>query len=236
MNRSLSPTLAALSLLALACGKDQPPMPRGVTGSDRGEIVEAEPAPEPAKEEQAPEPRLSGLPSPFAPGPGDLSPTTPTTPARTEAAAPEAPARDLGAELADLARAPGCIDLAAAASQPGGKLTVSVSAYVLETGRITRATVSAPGQPAAALRCAERRITGAGLKGPIPSGAGNVSGIATLEVIGAAPTTVQVQPPDPSRSPYAGSGTSTPSPDQASTTSNTRISGGAIPDEQAGAP
>ena len=234
--------LAGLALVLAACSSKAPVTERGVQ-LDPNRVRRA--APPPPVEEPEPEPEVARpgtrkLKSPFELGPGDLM-ADPNAP-KPEAPAEPAPGeeRDLGRELSDMLGAQGCYDLAAAAKQPGGRLTISGSAYVTVTGRITRATVSAPGQPSTALRCAESRLVSQGLKGPIPGGAQSVSGSATLEVaVAEPPRSAQpaTQPPPPRPAPpggYAQPPDSKP-PEMAGRSSNYGLEHGK-PDEMAGAP
>jgi hypothetical protein len=255
VRRSRSAWLAVLGLSALlgACSKKAPATQRGVDlDPNRTRTRAAVPAKEEPKEAQAPEPLARGrkLKSPFELGPGDLMADS-NAPKSAEPAEPEQPAdqRDLGRELSDMLTAPGCMDLAAAAKQPGGRLTISGSAYVMASGRITSATVTAPGQPATALRCAEARLQSQGLKGPVPGGAQSVSGTATIEVAvaqpaappqqqQAAPVQDRVPPLGPTNAPSLGNygvPTEPRKPEMAGRSSNYGLEG-SHPDQMAGPP
>jgi hypothetical protein len=232
--------IVALSLAA--CSSKAPATERGVQ-LDPNRVRKAEPVAEEEPEEPEPEntaPRRK-LKSPFDQlGPGDLMAEPGTTP--PPAPAPEEPegeARDLGRELSDLLRQTSCLDLAVAARQPGGRQTISGTAYVMASGRITRATVSASGQPSSALRCAESRLVAQGLRGPVPGGAQSISGSTTIEVVAEAPRPNQqpqaaqqasTQAPAQTPSPYGGA-----APNTAAPTSNYGLQG-VQPDEMAGAP
>jgi hypothetical protein len=112
------------------------------------------------------------------------APDAPTT----EPPADSGPARDLSAELsAALAPVTRCVDLAQAAGQPDGRLVVSVSAYVLASGRISRATIDALGQPVAALSCLEREVLTIKLRDPVAGAPINVRGSTEVQVRAVAP-------------------------------------------------
>jgi hypothetical protein len=250
MNLTMPRTVSALVLAVLAsCSSERAPQPRGIPGGeDRPAAANRQvAADEPAQPERAEvEPPRRALPSPFEPGPGDLM--APAQPEQAAAPQPEEeqPKRDLGNELAEAARRSGCLDMSAAAKQPGGKLRITATAYVMPSGRITRATVSAPGQPAAALRCAEARLTATGLPGPFEK-AESIRGETTIEVVAAvapAPATAAAPAPSPAAvypnappAPYVEGAEPPPTQaDMARPTSDYSVTGTARPDEQAGAP
>ena len=121
--------LLGLSLARAACSSKAPKTERGVQ-LDPNRVRRAAPPPE-AEPEPEPEPErptARKLKSPFELGPGDLmaDPNAPKPAAPAEEAAP-GEARDLGRELSDMLGAQGCYDLAAAAKQPAGRLTISGS-------------------------------------------------------------------------------------------------------------
>lgn len=139
-------------------------------------------------------PPPSSLPSPFvrnAPNPGALStPDSGASPDPAQAASATGgdagPARDLSSELRALLGQPAsCLDLAVVEAA-GGKATIAATANVVPSGRITRASVTAPGQPATALRCLEQRITGGSLKGPVPGAPLAITTSVPIEVISTA--------------------------------------------------
>jgi hypothetical protein len=247
MNHALSRTMTFVLLAALAaCGGNEAPAPRGIPEADRREPVVRAPEPQAEAQPPAPEPRApSKLKSPFELGPGDLTAEQPAQ-AAPAGQKPEEKQRDLGQELADAASRTGCFDVPAAAKQPGGRLVVSASAYVMPSGRITRATVSAPGQPSSALRCAEQKLVQMGIPGPLEE-AESIQGQTTLEVMAAAnqppaqaaapaPPATAVYPSAPP-APYVEGAEPPPSQrDMAQPTSDYSVTGTARPDEQAGAP
>jgi hypothetical protein len=191
------PLLAALGLLCcIACDDAQAPArrQRGLARGEevpKGPIVTPPPTPTPAP---APARPRSSLPSPFAKAndPGALKkPAAPTAPAAPDvsaappvaAAAPAAPARDLSAELTSVLGQPlTCLDVEAVV-RAGGRVNVSVTAHVVPSGRITRATVEAPGQPASALRCFEQRATSGALTGPIVGAPTQVTATLPVEIV-----------------------------------------------------
>lgn len=239
MIRKIAVTLLALAS-ASGCTSDRPntTAQRGVGPSDAPAATQPTPTPEQGEQEDrtAAPSQPPALPDPFALGPGDLTAEKPAEDTAEEPPADE-PERDLGAELSEIVRRSGCLDLEKAAQQPGGRLHISVSAYVMGSGRITRATVNAPGQPAAALRCAEQQVVAAGLTGPVPNAPANVSGSTTIEVIAAAPPG---QTPAPSAAPTQVSPPPVEAPappaNVASPTSEYSLRGGLQPDPMAGAP
>jgi hypothetical protein len=246
MTSPLSRTIAVILLAALAgCGKEEAPAPRGIPGGvDRPAPPRR--APEPEAEAPQPEPSFGRKrPNNFELEPGDLMAQQAKPAEEPAAGEPAKDERNLGQEVAELARRSGCLDLAAAAQQPGGKLKVSVSAYLMPSGRITRATVSASGQPSSALRCAEQRVVQAGLTGPFEK-AESVSGETTIEVVAATAAPAQAAAPAPAttavypnRPPVDYGPDRAPPPaqaDMAQRTSDYSVTGTARPDEQAGAP
>lgn len=91
-------------------------------------------------------------------------------------AAPEAAsARDLPAELSGLFGSPtSCFDFARV-SALGDTLNVHVSVTVMPSGRVNRASVSAPGLLPAELACLEQRAAGLSMRGPIEGAPRTVS-------------------------------------------------------------
>lgn len=183
-------TCAALLSCAGACKKNEEyqPRPPGLIDSEGKPVVAAPITPPPEPPPAVEPPTVYDFERGTA-DPGSLSakpPATGLTPGNAlgaPAADAGAPARDLASELsAALAPASSCIDVAQAAAQPEGRLTISVSAYLQGSGRVSRATVTAPGQPAAALSCIEKLATGLTLRAPIPNAPVQVSGTTQLQV------------------------------------------------------
>jgi len=115
------------------------------------------------------------------------APTPPVVPTPVEvpdaSAQDTAVARDLGAELSSLLPAvTRCVELALAATQRDGLLVISVSAVVLGTGRISRATVTAPSQPASAIACMQQSVLGLRLPEGVPNAPLTVQGTTELTV------------------------------------------------------
>ncbi len=190
--RSLhSLTCVALLLCAGACKKSEeyqapPPGLRDSAGKPIVVSAPIKPPPEPAP---APEPPTVYDFERGTADPGSLSARQPPSglaPGNAlgaPVADAGAPQRDLSSELsAALAPASNCIDVAQAAAQPEGRLTISVSAYVQGSGRVSRATVTAPGQPAGALSCIEKLALGLSLRAPVPNAPVQVSGTTQLQV------------------------------------------------------
>lgn len=218
--------LATLLLIASGCRKREEapiPPPGMVDGQGRPittaaiPVRPAEPAP------SAPEaPTVYDFERNSAPDPGALSApaAAPAPGAGTGASAPAqaatpAPARDLGADLSNaLAPLSSCVDVVQGAAQPEGRLTISVTAYVLGSGRVSRATVTAPGQPASALSCMQDKVMALNLTGPIPNAPTQIKGSTQLQIkavggdagqgpapgagaIKPAPTSPDIAKPDP---------------------------------------
>jgi hypothetical protein len=193
--RSWGTRALALALLAAAGSSEKTvdkPRQQGLApGEERplGPVaVTPEPPPPPAPP-RAP----SSLGSPFAspkPDPGSLQRTDPPPTQDPGAALPttaephdKVAQRDLPAELTALLGQPAsCLELASVAAA-GGRLTIVVTAYAVPSGRITRASVDAPGQPASALRCLEQRATSASLRSPVPGAPLQVTATIPIEVI-----------------------------------------------------
>lgn len=208
----------ALSALSLAegCGKTDPPRrPQGLLPGEEGARAPVSSPPETTQPLAAPpRPTTSQLPSPFAqraPDPGALmradagATDAPAAEEPSAASASDAgpPPRDLSAELSTMLGAPvPCVDYAAVASG-GGRLTIGLSAYVVPSGRITRATVRAPGQPSEAVRCLEKRLSSASFRGPVEGAPREVSATVPLEVVSqpAQPAPAAAPPAEPSTSP-----------------------------------
>lgn len=179
-------------LWLVACSEPPQPVrrPQGLLPGEevpRGPVQLPNPAPAPTT---PPPQQRSALKSPFepaAPNPGALArdggPDTGSV-ADADAAALAGPPRDLPAELRGLIGQPGsCLDLAAAEAG-GGKLTISATANVSTTGRVTRVKVDAPNQPASALSCLEKRIASGSLRGPIPNAPTEITTTVVVEVYG----------------------------------------------------
>ena len=187
-------TLAVALFAAAGCSEKTVEQPRQqglAPGEERplGPVVlKSEPAPAP------PPPRApSSLASPFAsakPDPGSLQRTDPPLMEEPGAAVPPAAEphdkvaqRDLSAELTALLGQPAsCLELASVAAA-GGRLTIVVTAFAVPSGRITRASVKAPGQPTSALRCLEGRATSGSLRSPVPGAPLQVTATIPIEVI-----------------------------------------------------
>lgn len=172
--------LAVCVLGTASCGKDEPPTTRrpGLFDSNGNPINNARPSAPPRPVPAEPDPfREEYRPPPPAPAEPRADPV--------DAAAPEdaAPRRDLRAELSSaLSRVASCVDLAQAAAQRDGRLVISVSAVVLGTGRISRATVTAPGQPSGSLTCIQDMTVGMTLPPGVPGAPLTVIGTTELTV------------------------------------------------------
>jgi len=199
--------IALAGTLASACGdkaeierRPQGLLPGEETprGPTRMPATAATPAPTAA-------PPRSSLPSPFldrAPDPGALTrgdAQVGTEPAAAEGAAPDAgkaPERDLASELLALMGHPArCVDLGAVA-RGGGRLSVTMTVHVVPSGRITRATAMAPGQPPEVLKCLEERVVAATFRGPVEGAPRVVTTTLPIEVV-AQPTAPAAAPASP---------------------------------------
>ena len=110
------------------------------------------------------------------------------------AAATEAEGRHLDRELAAAIGSPtSCLDLETARSLHG-HLSVSVSATVMPTGNVTRATASGGSLPAAVLTCLQTRALGAHLAAPVEGAPRTVSTSISFDVETTADTTTTTTP------------------------------------------
>jgi hypothetical protein len=188
--------LALAASLSAACRRaETPPTPPGMLDSE-GKPIQARPAaPAPPAAPRAPEPTVYDFERPAPPAPSAAQ-NLGMAPSAAAATQPSEPARDLSAELsAALNQMTDCVDAAQAAQRPNGRLVVSVSAYVMGTGGISRATIDAPGQPAEALACFQRRLLAAKLREPVVGAPINVRGSAEVEVKAAGPRPTATTPP-----------------------------------------
>jgi hypothetical protein len=181
-----------LGLWLGACSKQPAPSP-GPAGlvDNTGNSPVAAPIPTPAPVAPPPEaPTVYDFERQAPSDPGALSAPLPPSGlapgnalGEPKAADAGGPARDLGAELsAALGPAESCVDGAQAAALPGGRLTISVSAYVLPSGRVSRATVTAPGQPQTARDCMQKQVLALSLRQPIPDAPTQVNGSTQVQV------------------------------------------------------
>jgi hypothetical protein len=188
--------LALASLLSAACSRAEKPVPPPGLLDSEGKPVVSAPPPAPAPVAQAPSPPTvydfeRPASSPSAPSAAQNLGMSPPGTTGDGAQAAGAGSRDLSAELsAKLNQMTDCVDLAQAAAQPSGRLVVAVSAYVLGSGSISRATIDAPGQPATALECLQRRVLALKLPEPIVGAPIHVKGSAEVEIkaVGPRPT------------------------------------------------
>jgi hypothetical protein len=197
---SLARNTARVALLMIAlcasagCKKRGPaqPLPPGLL-DENGQPRQAEviKPPEPAQATETPEPpTVYDFERQQPVDPGALSAKLPPSglapgnaldlPASDDAGAPQ---RDLDAELSNaLSNVSNCVDVVQAAARPEGRLTISVNAYVQGSGRVSRATVTAPGQPASALSCIEKLVLAATLQPPVPNAPVQVKASAQLQI------------------------------------------------------
>lgn len=177
LGNSRSVVIACLASVALslgACSSEPNFEYKKTPGLSPEEIARLPKAPPP--EPEAPKPPTPptfqssiGLKRPQQPGPKpagtevDQSAANPDATEKTE----EKPERKLDEELkAALGQPTDCLDLQKVVDG-GGKLKVRVGAYVGPSGRITRASVSAPGQPSSTVSCIERRAVTIKMNDPI---------------------------------------------------------------------
>lgn len=108
--------------------------------------------------------------------------------------------RDLSAELkAALGEPIDCLDLSKL-PPTGGKISVQVGAYVGPSGRISRASVSASGQPSSTLACVEKRALAIKMQDPIDNAPLLVNASIEFEIT-RAPTPAAPAPTPPPPAP-----------------------------------
>jgi len=197
-----------VALTVAACQSEPGIAHRTTPGLSADEVARLPQAPPPTPEAKR------DTPPPFGARPSSIGLKRPTLPgqkpAGTEAdqsaAKPEQgtkpedkPERKLDEELkAALGQPTDCLDLQKIVDG-GGKLVVRVGAYVGPSGRITRASVSAPGQPSSTLACIERRAVAIKMRDPIEDAPRLVQTELSFEVARAqAPAPIPApQPPSP---------------------------------------
>lgn len=194
--RTLCAAFVLLGAPALSsCKGDKPQVlqERGIRDSN-GQLLRYDtPAPPPPKAAAAPRPDPFGTPA-FAPAPAPTAPT-PADAAAQEDVGDAGSDRDLSAELSSaLTSVTSCVDLPRAAQQPDGRLVIRVSASVLGSGRISRLSVMAPGQPNAALSCMEREALRITLRDGVPNAPINVTGTTELQIKNAGAVDAAVRP------------------------------------------
>jgi hypothetical protein len=206
--------LATLLVAPVACKSKEAaqPVPPGLLDENGRQIVAPRPKPvEPTEATPQPEaPTVYDFErATTPPDPGALSARPPPTGLSPGAALGAGlnddaggPARDLNGELSGLlSPLSSCVDVAQAALQPDGRLTIAVTAYVQATGRVSRATVTAPGQSSGALSCMEKQVVALALRGPVPNAPTQVTGSTQLQIRAA--RTGGGQPPAPNAYPIA---------------------------------
>lgn len=197
--------LALAASLSAACRRAETPAPPpGLVDSEGRPISAARPAqPAPAPPPRGPEPAVYDFERPAPQAAPSVAQNLGMAPPAAAAAGEQtgsAANRDLSAELSSaLDQMTDCVDAAEAAKQPNGRLVVSVSAYVMGTGSISRATIDAPGQPAGALSCLQRRVLAAKLREPIAGAPINVKGSAEVEIKSVGPRPTEAPPSPPAR-------------------------------------
>jgi len=169
--------VAALALTSAACG-DEPgdpapqAAPRGPSNEDVG-TAETPETPQPTARPPEPEPYKS----PFE----DDTPG-PSAPAAEAEKKKEEEERDLGAELKSALGSPvGCLTPRPADQAPD-RITIAISAQLVGSGRITRATASASQLEASELDCVRRRVEAIRLRGPVDDAPRGVSTSVELEL------------------------------------------------------
>lgn len=189
MTRPLVRCGVLVAALAVGCSKreEAPMRPRGLTPAEAPSSATSPNAEDDDPPRSASAPPARALPSPFAgaPDPGALAQRDAGSSANdaADAATDSDSKRNLPAELAQLVGQPlSCVDFAAIV-EGGGKLDIAVNAQVVPSGRITRAEVSAPGQPPKALRCIEQLVTAGSLQAPVPEAPRTVRTTVTMQVV-----------------------------------------------------
>jgi hypothetical protein len=201
--------LALALWMSAACSRapEQPVPPPGLLDTEGKPLAPAPPAPvAPARSAAQPTVYDFERPQPSAPASTAQNLGMKPPPGQAQAAGSN---RDLAAELSSaLNQVTDCVAPAEAAKQPHGRLVVNVSAHVLGTGSISRATVDAAGQPPDALACLQRRVMALKLAEPVANAPVHVQGSTVVEIkaVGPKPTTATTPPPSPPPNPNVARG------------------------------
>lgn len=165
------------SAMALGCQQEQrAPRPPGLVDQDGTRAPVPSGAGVPKPEGAATAPLFDDL-TPFAPGAPKSGPASAST-AQVEAHEP----RDLAEELLALfPEPPECLDLG---QLPAGlkQLVVTAEATIMPSGRVSRVSVSVPGQPAQTQRCIEAFIGRGMLKADVPNAPVSARASQSLEI------------------------------------------------------
>jgi hypothetical protein len=186
--RAIAPLAALPCCLALTlatgCKKDKPELVRqpGI-GDAMKNVIQPSVAPAASAPPASPERTTYDFERGIPTDPSALTAANPAPETAPADAGPEPEARDLASELSQaLAGATGCADVVQVAAQPGGKLTISVTATVLATGTLSRVEARAPGQPASAVRCVEQLAAGIKLAPDVPNAPVRIQGSTDMQV------------------------------------------------------
>lgn len=189
----------ALALCVVGCGSSEEASP---PARERGPFAEAPPtlsAPPPADPSSS-RGRRSRESERFGSGSLEATGTTSATTTTTTTTTIEVPGeheRDLGADLASAIGSPAsCIDVETARALHG-HLAIRVTATVMATGSITRASASASGLSPAAIACVEDRALHAHLTPPIERAPRGVSTTLEYDVAATADTRTTTTPEIP---------------------------------------
>ncbi|MDH5672449.1 MAG: hypothetical protein OEZ06_09895 [Myxococcales bacterium] len=171
--------------LAMACGGGDEPQQPPSRERSRGVPEFQAPMPNPdAPAAAAARPPRPGSTAPASPRPS----TDPGAEAEAQAEAEaEEKKRDYAAELKAAFGSPlGCMGQREAGEQLPPRITLQLQAHVLDSGRITRGYVSAPGLQAQELSCLERQLRAARLPGAIEGAPRQISTTVGIEFKAAA--------------------------------------------------
>lgn len=194
--------LALAVLLSVACKREEQPVPPPGLLDSEGRPIVAAPAPKPPPAAPAAEPpTVYDFERPAPPPAPTTAQNLGLRPSATAGGGVEVAgtgSRNLSVELSTaLNQVTDCVDAAQAAKQPNGRLVVSVSASVMGTGSISRATLDAPGQPPEALACLQRRVLAIKLAEPVPGAPISVKASAEVEIKAVGPKPTASTPPAP---------------------------------------
>ncbi|UJR79806.1 hypothetical protein [Sandaracinus amylolyticus] len=197
MRRAIAALVLGSTLVACGGGDDGgesatrgPQRGAGVTSESAVVTAPSEPAPRMPDREAAAIRERTRTPQAWGAGPLEVTET------RTETTPGEAPERDLGAELRSAIGTPTqCFDVQTARAMTG-TVRIPVRAYVMATGRITRAEVGGSA-PEAVRACIAGLLEARAMRGPIEAAPRTVSTELVLELqADAAPTTVRSESPE----------------------------------------
>jgi hypothetical protein len=186
--------LALAALLTIGCGDDEAPASaphRGPFGAPAVSVADLPPTSVASGRSHREHDTLDHEPLHVTPPPtGGTSTTTGTTAAT--AAEPEG--RNYVAELATAVGSPAaCIDTAIARTMHG-RLSIQITATVMASGGVTRATASGGSLPESVVTCMQARALAARIAGPVEDAPRTISTTLTFDVATTDDTVTQVTP------------------------------------------